>query len=208
MEFVQETERIIQNINKFSCPSDVHMTQESCHFGNPALISSYQLELDNIKFLIVWQVIQFLKLNLKMNVNLCFNLVIRVQSLNQISSLVVLPELSNILEPVLIPIISELESIISPIHISFIDKKQDLISLYPYELTQNFENHLDILASYPFSKIELMQECDLKILMTLFHCALVHDSILTPEYGKKSGKDTRVIIESKSDMKLSIYGSR
>ena len=41
MEFVQETERIIQNMNKFPCPSDVHMTQESYHFGNPASISSY-----------------------------------------------------------------------------------------------------------------------------------------------------------------------
>ena len=33
-------------MNKFSCPSDIHMTQESCHFENPASISSYQLELD------------------------------------------------------------------------------------------------------------------------------------------------------------------
>ena len=46
MEFIQETEQIIQNMNKFPCPSDVHMTQESCHFGNPASISSYQPELD------------------------------------------------------------------------------------------------------------------------------------------------------------------
>ena len=46
MEFVQETERIIQNMNKFPSPSDVHMTQESCHFKNPASISSYQPELD------------------------------------------------------------------------------------------------------------------------------------------------------------------
>ena len=33
-------------MNKFPCPSDVHMTQESCHFGNPASISSYKPELD------------------------------------------------------------------------------------------------------------------------------------------------------------------
>ena len=46
MKFVQETERIIQNVIKFPCPSDVHMTQESCHFENPASISSYQPELD------------------------------------------------------------------------------------------------------------------------------------------------------------------
>ena len=31
---------------EFPCQSNVHMTQESCHFGNPASISSYQPELD------------------------------------------------------------------------------------------------------------------------------------------------------------------
>ena len=46
MEFVQKTERIIQNMNKFRCPSDVHMTHESYHFENSASISSYQFELD------------------------------------------------------------------------------------------------------------------------------------------------------------------
>ena len=46
MKFVEETERIIQNMNKFPCPLDVHMTQESSHFENPASISSYQPELD------------------------------------------------------------------------------------------------------------------------------------------------------------------
>ena len=70
-----------------------------------------------------------------------------------------LPKLSKILEPVLIPIISELESIISPIHIPSVNENQDSISVPPFELTQNFENHLDILASYPFFEIELMQEC-------------------------------------------------
>ena len=43
MEFVQETERIIQNTIDFTCPSNF---QDSCHFGNPASISSYQPELD------------------------------------------------------------------------------------------------------------------------------------------------------------------
>jgi len=43
MEFVQETERIMQNTIDFPCPSNV---QESCHLGNPASISSYQPELD------------------------------------------------------------------------------------------------------------------------------------------------------------------
>jgi len=33
------------------CPSNVHMTQESCHFENPDSISSYQLELDQHQIL-------------------------------------------------------------------------------------------------------------------------------------------------------------
>ena len=68
-----------------------------------------------------------------------------------------LPELSNALEPILIPIIPETESIISPIHIP---SNQDSLSLHPFELAQNFENHLDILASYPFPEIELELESD------------------------------------------------
>ena len=71
-----------------------------------------------------------------------------------------LPKLSNVLELVLIPIIPELESTISPIHIPSADENQDSISLHPFELVQNFENHLDILASYHFSEIELEPECD------------------------------------------------
>ena len=69
-----------------------------------------------------------------------------------------LPKLSNILEPVLIPIISELESIISHIHIPSVDENQDSISFHPFELAQNFENHLDILPSHPFPEIELEYE--------------------------------------------------
>jgi len=72
----------------------------------------------------------------------------------------VLLKLSNILKPVLNPIIFELESIISPIHIPFVGENQDSILLHRFELAQNFENHLDILASYPFSEIELGHECD------------------------------------------------
>ena len=39
---------------------------------------------------------------------------------------------------------------------------QDSISAQPFELDQhqNFENHVDILASYPFPKIELECEYD------------------------------------------------
>ena len=60
----------------------------------------------------------------------------------------------------MILIIPELESIISPIHIPSVDKNQDSISLHPFELAQNFESHLDILASYPFLEIELELESD------------------------------------------------
>jgi len=72
----------------------------------------------------------------------------------------VLPKLSDVLELVLIPILPELESIFSPIHIPSVDENQDSISLHPFELTQSFENHLDILASYPFLEIELELEYD------------------------------------------------
>ena len=54
--------------------------------------------------------------------------------LKLISTHVVLPELSNIFKPVLIPRIPEAESIISPIHIPFVDENQDSISLHPFEL--------------------------------------------------------------------------
>ena len=42
--------------------------------------------------------------------------------------------------------------------------KQDSISAYPFEPVQTlkFENHIDILASYPFPKIELENEYDPK----------------------------------------------
>ena len=72
-----------------------------------------------------------------------------------------LPKLSNIIEPILILIISELESIISPIHIPSIDENQDSISSYQHELDQN--QILDILTSYPFPEIELKDECEPKL---------------------------------------------
>ena len=39
---------------------------------------------------------------------------------------------------------------------------QDSISACLFELdqNQNFENHIDILTSYPFLEIELEHECD------------------------------------------------
>ena len=51
IEFVQETKRIMQNMIEFPCQSDVHMTQESCHFGNLASILSYKPELDQHQIL-------------------------------------------------------------------------------------------------------------------------------------------------------------
>ena len=50
----------------------------------------------------------------------------------------------------------------------------------PFELAQtlNFENHIDILASYPFLKIELENEYDLK--PQLSDSILLPDSIMTP----------------------------
>ena len=73
----------------------------------------------------------------------------------------------------MIPIISELESIISSIHLPSVDENQDSISLHPFELTQNFENHLDILASYPF-QLESDPEPQVGNSISLF------DSIMTP----------------------------
>ena len=53
VEFMQESERLIKNMVDFQCPSNVHMTQELCHFENSASISSYQPELDQHQILIV-----------------------------------------------------------------------------------------------------------------------------------------------------------
>ena len=43
--------------------------------------------------------------------------------------------------------------------------KQDSILAHPFELAQtpNFENHIDILASYPFLEIELENELILNL---------------------------------------------
>ena len=78
----------------------------------------------------------------------------------------------------MILIIPELESIISPIHISSVDENQDSISLHSFELAQNFENHLDILASYPFLEIELKFESDPE--PQVGNSILLFDSIMTP----------------------------
>ena len=56
---------------------------------------------------------------------------------------------------------------------------QDSISSYPFELDQTscFENHIDILASYPFPEIEPKYECDPK--PQLGNSISFLDSILT-----------------------------
>ena len=37
---------------------------------------------------------------------------------------------------------------------------QDSILVHPFELAQNFEKHLDILASYPFPEVEVENDGD------------------------------------------------
>jgi len=150
----------MQNTIDFPCPPNVHTTHELCHFGNPASISSYQPKLDQHQSLDSLASYPFLEIELEdeCEPELQFNDLSPI--LESISTPVVLPELSNVLEPVLIPIVPEPESIILPIHIPSADENQDSISLHPFELAQNFENHLDILASYPFPKIELELESD------------------------------------------------
>ena len=58
------------------------------------------------------------------------------------------------------------------------DENQDSISLHPFELAQNFENHLDILASYPFPEIELELESDPE--PQVGNSTSIFDSIMTP----------------------------
>ena len=63
---------------------------------------------------------------------------------------------------------------------SYFFGNQDSISSYPFELdqNQNFESHIDILASYLFLKIELEHECDLE--PQLDNSIPLHDLMLTP----------------------------
>jgi len=150
-------ELINESKESFSCqsltdtyiPNSTDCTKESCHFENPASISLYQPKLDQHHILdnLTSYPIPEIELEDEYEPELQFSDSIPV--LESISTPVVLPKLSDVLEPVLIPIIPEPESIISPIHIPSVDENQDLISLHPFELAQNFENHLDIFARYP-----------------------------------------------------------
>ena len=175
MKFVQETERIMQNTIDFLCPSNV---QESCHFENSVSISSYQPELDQHPIPDCSASYTFPGIELENECESELQFSDSSPFLESKSTPVVLPVISDVLEPVLIPIILELESIISPIHIPSVDENQDSISLHPFELAQNFENHLDILASYPFLEIELDLECDPE--PHISNSISLFDSIMTP----------------------------
>ena len=118
------------------------MTQESCHFENSASISSYQPELDQNPITTLASY-PFSEIELEDECEPELQVSDSSPFIKSLSIPVVLPKLSDVLEPVLITIIPELDSIISPIHILSMDKNQDSISLYPFELAQNFENHLD-----------------------------------------------------------------
>jgi len=155
MEFVLESERQIQNMFDFHYLPNFHMTQESCHFRNQDSISSYQSKLDQNQILDILTSYPFLEIELKDECEPALQFSDSSPILESILTRVLLPELSNILEPVLIPIILEVESTISPIHIPSVNKNQDSILFHPFELAQYFENHIDILASYPFFEIEL-----------------------------------------------------
>jgi len=58
-------------------------------------------------------------------------------------------------------------------------EKQDFISTYPFKLAQtsNFENKIDILASYPFLEIDLENEYDPE--SQLGNSILLPNSIMT-----------------------------
>ena len=82
---------------------------------------------------------------------------------------------------------------------------QDSISANSLKVDQTprFENHIDILTSYPFLEIEIEHESDSEpqVGNSISRCTDTGFNV-DSEIEKKSGKDTRDIIESKSEMKL------
>ena len=149
------------NMIEFSCPLDVHMTQESCWQVLDSLTSYPILEIE-----------------LEDECELEHQFSDSSPILESMSTPVVLPKLSNIFEAIFILIISELESIISPIHNPFVDENQDSISFYQFELAQNFRTHIDILVSYPFPEIELKLESEPE--SQVGNSISLFDSIMTP----------------------------
>ena len=69
-ELINESEESLsyQPLTDPYIPNSTDWTQKSCHFGNPASISSYQPKLDQHHTLTFWHVILFLKLNLSLKV--------------------------------------------------------------------------------------------------------------------------------------------
>jgi len=123
MEFVQESEQLIQNMVDFHCLPNFHMTQESGHFENQVSISSYQPELDQNQILDILASYLFSEIELKDECEPELQFGDSSPILESISTPVVLPKLNNILKPMFITIIFELESIISRIHIPSVDEK-------------------------------------------------------------------------------------
>ena len=91
---------------EFPCPLDVHMTQESFHFRNPASISSYQPELDQYQPLDSLASYPFPEIELEDECEPELQFSDSSPILESITTPVVLSKLSNILEPVLILIIT------------------------------------------------------------------------------------------------------
>ena len=169
-----------QPLTIFYIPNPTDWTQKSCYFGNPPSISPYQPELNQHQPLDSLANYPFPEIELEDECEPELQFSDSSPILESISTPVVLSKLSNVLEPVLIPIIPELESIIPPIHIPFVDENQDSISLHSFELAQKFENPLDILASYPFSEIELELESDSESEPQVGNSISLFDSIMTP----------------------------
>ena len=78
------------------------MIKESCHFENQASILSYQPELDENQILDILACYLFFEIELEDECEPEFQFSNSSPILESISTHVVLPELSNILEPVLI----------------------------------------------------------------------------------------------------------
>ena len=95
--------------------------------------------------------------------------------LKSISTPVVLPKLSNVLEPVLIPIIPKHKLIISPIHIPSVDENQDSISLHPFELSKILGTTLTFWQVILFLKLNLSLKVILNLKLAIpFHLSLIH----------------------------------
>jgi len=87
----------MQNTIDLPCPPNVHVTHESCHFGNLPSISSYQPELDQHRPLDSLASYPFPEIELEDECEPAFQFSDSSPILESISTPVVLPELSNVL---------------------------------------------------------------------------------------------------------------